>query len=199
MRYILRCATLILGLLCLMASAILFYKNQQEEGQAQTASTSVTQILQQSIQTHIQSPDGEELTTEVSPSIDGTQYIGILSFPLLSLELPIASVYSDEQLKLTPCVYTGSLTQDDLVISAHNYTAHFGTINQLQVGDEVILLDISGVSHSYTVTLLETIDGDDVDGLYAGEWDLALFTCLYRDNSQRTVVKCDRTDSTSHS
>lgn len=193
MKHLIRLCVLIVGIGCLGASAFLFLENQQLESQAQATRVSVTQSLTQTIQAQaeqpIQAQPVQETPLSTTIELEGQTYLGILSISQLALELPIASTYHESTLKTTPCVYTGSVEQGDLVIAAHNYNAHFGTINQLQPGDTATLTDASGTQHLYSVTAQEIIDGSDVDGLYAGDWDLTLFTCLYGNNTQRVVVR----------
>lgn len=189
MRKIVRWSILVLGLACLVAAGFLFWENQSAEQRAESTSASITQQIQQSLHIQTETPQSQPSAPAATVQIDGEQYLGILSFAQLGLELPVSSMYSDAKLRETPCVYAGNLAENNLIIAAHNYTAHFGTIHQLALGDAVTLLDAAGISHTYVVTEQTLIDGNDVDGLYAGEWDLTLFTCLYGDNTQRVVVR----------
>ncbi len=192
MRRALRQSLLVLGLACLIASGVLYWENQSAEALAETTSSSISQQIQLSLYEQTKSPEPSPAAATVE--IDGEQYVGILFFSQLGLELPISSTYSDAKLRETPCVYAGDITEDTLIIAAHNYTAHFGTIHQLVPGATVTLLDAAGMVHTYTVTEQVQIDGNDVDGLYGGDWDLTLFTCLYGDNTQRVVVRLLRAE-----
>lgn len=196
MSTILRYTALFLGLACLAASLYLYWESQQEETQAHTASLTIAEQIQQTISAQTESAaQGLTTTSDTATTatatieVDGQPYLGILSLPQLNLELPVAALYSDAKLRETPCVFTGNLSEGNLVIAAHNYTAHFAAIDQLQPGDEITLLDGSATLHTFSVIGQEIIDGSDVDALYDGDWDLTLFTCLYGDNSKRVVVR----------
>ncbi len=59
-------------------------------------------------------------------SVDGVDYIGMLTIPDLNLQLPVAADWSYEQLLSSPCCYTGNYYKNDMVVCAHNYPTHFG-------------------------------------------------------------------------
>ena len=75
-------------------------------------------------------------------TINGRDYIGVLSIPSLELELPVISQWDYPALKVAPCRYSGSLYQDNLIICAHNYASHFGKLKELQPGDIVLFTDM---------------------------------------------------------
>lgn len=64
--------------------------------------------------------------------IDGNAYIGYLSVPSQSLELPILAECSDANLKIAPCCYSGSCYESGFVLAGHNYRSHFGRLNNLR-------------------------------------------------------------------
>ena len=115
----------------------------------------------------------------------GQQILGQLDSS--SLALP-----SEAKLKLAPCRYLGSAYQDDLIIAAHNYRRHFGSLKNLSPGDEVIFTDAEGTMFSYVVAKTETIDGSAVEEMNRGDWALTLFTCTLGGKS-RVTVRCERT------
>ena len=75
-------------------------------------------------------------------TINGRDYIGVLTIPSLELELPVLSQWDYDGLKVAPCRYSGSLYQDNLIICAHNYASHFGKLKNLHVGDTAIFTDM---------------------------------------------------------
>lgn len=121
--------------------------------------------------------------------IDGYEYIGKIYFPTLGITLPVISGTGDKRLKKAPCRYSGSVYTDDMIIGGHNYITHFGRINRLRYGDEVVFTDIDKNEFRYTVIGTETINGSDADSLLSGDWDLSLFTCTMSGRS-RITVRC---------
>ena len=139
-----------------------------------------------------------DLETEVSQGsgmaaveIENNLYIGVLEIPFLSISLPVMENWSYDGLKIAPCRYQGSVSLDNMIIAAHNYRFHFGGLNKLEAGAEVIFTDVQEKRSEYRVAEVIRLDGDDVEGLENGEWDLTLFTCTL-DSQRRVVVRCKR-------
>lgn len=122
-------------------------------------------------------------------TIDGQDYIGVLTIPALNLSLPIMSEWSYPKLKLAPNRYLGSAYTGDLIIAGHNYRTHFGGLSTLSAGDEVIFTDVDGNEFTYAVVELEDLMSTDVERMQAGDWDLTLFTCTLGGRS-RVTVRC---------
>ena len=124
---------------------------------------------------------------------DGIDYVGVLEIPSQDLRLGIASKLSLSSLKEAPCRYAGSIYNNTCIIAGHNYRSHFGKLHSLQVGDAVTFTDVDGTVFPYEVSAIETVEGTDVEGMEAGEWDLTLFTCKLT-RTQRLAIRCARTD-----
>lgn len=128
--------------------------------------------------------------------IDGSAYIGTLEIPALDLTLPVASSWSYDLLKKTPCRYAGSAYTDDLVIAAHNYSSHFGGLTKLSLDSEIRFTDIDGNVFVYGVTDLETLEATAVEEMTEGPASLTLFTCTIG-GEKRIAVRAERIDSES--
>lgn len=120
----------------------------------------------------------------------GAACIGILEIPALSLKLPVMSEWSYPLLRQAPCRYTGSVYQDNLVIAAHNYKAHFGRLRTLQTGSEVYFTDALGNRFLYHVAVIEALTPQSIEEMTGGEWPLSLFTCTW-DGKNRVTVRCE--------
>lgn len=120
-------------------------------------------------------------------TINGRDYIGVLTIPSLELELPVLSQWDYPALKVAPCRYSGSLYQDNLIICAHNYASHFGKIKNLRVGDTAIFTDMDENVVRFQLAAQETIQPEDLEAMEAGDWDLTLFTCTVGGQSRVTV------------
>jgi len=121
---------------------------------------------------------------------DGQDYIGILEIPALDLKLPVISEWNYTRLRIAPCRYYGSAYKNNMVISAHNYARHFGTLKKLDGGERVILTDADGNCFDYRVALRETIGPKDIAGMTDSGWDLTLFTCT-PGGAYRVAVRCE--------
>lgn len=192
-----------LGAALVLAALALFLYNQQEAQQAQKeANHQLSLLVEQIGQQETEAGDDllswtpvEFLTEEdkkmTEVIIDGYAYIGYLTIPSLELELPVMSTWSSKQLQKAPCRYTGTVLGRDLVIMAHNFSKHFGTISKMKEGDSVIFTDMDGVVTQYEVVAQDILQPLEVEEMIAGEYDLTLFTCTYGGHS-RVTVRCDR-------
>lgn len=174
----------------------------------------MSQALLQNVQLYIQeaepmestSPENipEETLTEEVPdfvsqkmqTVPAGEYesIGILSIPVLELELPVLTDWSYAKLKQAPCHYYGSYYESDFVIAAHNYTSHFGRLSQLQAGDLVLFTDVTGKTYYYEVVLLETLIPTATEEMITSGFDLSLYTCT-PGGGNRVTVRCNKADN----
>ena len=120
-------------------------------------------------------------------TINGRDYIGVLTIPSLELELPVLSQWDYPALKVAPCRYSGSLYQDNLIICAHNYASHFGKLKNLHVGDTAIFTDMDENVVRFQLAAQETIQPEDLEAMEAGHWDMTLFTCTVGGQSRVTA------------
>lgn len=190
------------GLLLIATALFITAFNLREEAAARTASVRAADRLEALIPAHTPRPaavPGAVLPENVPETdmempvktVDGVDYIGVIAVPSLSLELPVASEWSYERLKTSPCRYSGSVYSGDMVFCAHNYSSHFGQIKTLKPGDAVVFTDVDGNVYNYEVAELETLQPAAVDEMKSGEWDLTLFTCTIGGQT-RVTVRCDR-------
>ena len=122
-------------------------------------------------------------------TLNGYRYIGVLEIPALELSLPVMEDWDYDRLNISPCRFTGNLYDGDLVLCAHNYPQHFGNLKELDVGAAVRFTDAEGNVLRYEVKTIDSVGGDDLDGMLGGEWDLTLFTCT-TSGQTRYVVRC---------
>lgn len=179
---------MILGSLLVLTALLLFGYNRRQEQTAAKASDSVLLEMQQTIEQNAASAEGKQQPAR-QMELDGVRYLGMLEMPALGMTLPVQADWSYEKLRSTPCVYSGNIQDGGLVILGHNYRRHFGPIDRLRQGDEVILTDASGNRFQYKVVELLVLDAAEVEEMIDSQYDLSLFTCNY-DGSARITVRC---------
>lgn len=124
-------------------------------------------------------------------NVDGADYIGVISIPAIDRELPVFSEWNYTNLKTAPCRYAGSAYLDNMVICAHNYDIHFGSLKYLSYGDTVTFTDMDGNVFTYKVIEIETLQPTAIDAMTTGDCDLTLFTCTVG-GATRVTVRCER-------
>lgn len=188
-----------LGLaLILSAVGLTGYNMWDEKAAGEKAEMAYRQLRAQSIEPgELELPEGILPAYQVAPQvempeveIDGHVYIGYISVPSLGLELPVMSDWSYPKMKIAPCRYYGSVYLNNMVIAAHNYVNHFGTLGSVAVGDLVRFTDVDGNEFDYRVVELEQLWPNQTrDMVKSDGWDLTLFTCT-RSGRQRFTVRC---------
>lgn len=197
-----------MGAVLMLSALLLFLYNGYEERRAgqeaelllddiQSAIAEETDSTMQPTEVEIDITENTE-PTETLPAempvvmIDGYEYIGYVSIPDLELELPVMAEWDYNRLKIAPCRHFGSSRTDDLVIAAHNYKTHFGSLSSLEIGAEVIFTDMDGIVNRYTLMKEpETLAPDAVDAVQNSGYDLVLYTCT-PGGATRVVAFCDR-------
>ena len=96
--------------------------------------------------------------------------------------------YSEENLRLSICLYCQESDGSRKVIAGHNYRNHFGRLASLEEGALLTYTREDGTVTRYQVTGITEIDADDPAALDAGDWDMTLFTCNL-DMTRRVLVR----------
>ncbi|MDN0054717.1 sortase [Collinsella ihumii] len=136
--------------------------------------------------------------------VDGAPYIATLSIPAAGLELPVGDRATQSQLAVSPCRYDGSVYADDLVILGMDYGGHFGLLERIAGGEEVLVEDMLGNTFVYEAGGPESARGMSLSRLLepAGQDEegagLVLASCDI-DGSIGLVVRCRRVDVSSGS
>ena len=189
-----------IGVLCIITALAFFIHNSAETQNAYESSARITYKLRTQLAEKEQSSDNVLPTDNPDREmpavrIDGKRYAGILEIPSLGIELPVAESFSYAALQQTPCIYSGSVYKDNLVIAAHNYDVHFGRIGSLGFDYDVIFTDIESNRYTFKTFDIETLNPDQYTALVEkqskNDWDLTLFTCNYS-GAQRIVIRCRR-------
>jgi sortase A len=190
-------ALMVAGGLLVLSAASLFLYNAVEDNRASAASLRIADELSARIEERAESSrDADDAPAADVPAakaiyIDGETYIGVLRIPALNLSLPVMSDWSYDRLKISPCRYSGAAEDNTMVIAAHNYRRHFGSIHLLPYGSEMTFTDADGNTIIYAIADIETLEATDIKGMSMSDYDLTLFTCTYG-GAARLAVRCDR-------
>lgn len=191
----------LLGVLLLLGAAGLYGYNQWVDYQAGVESEAAVLTLVEEIQSRevviqevSQAEEGPSEAQLKVAELDGAYYMGVLTIPSLGKILPIQSDWSMSQLKRSPCRYSGSVAEGELVIAGHNYKKHFSGLATLKQGDSIVFTDLEGNQIFYEVREIYTVAATDIDGMVNSGYDLSLFTCNYGGKA-RVTVRCDRVEA----
>ena len=181
------------------ALCVLVWSVMDEQRFARSTQQALENLTAAEVQTELPEPASPPADVKAEPldparempvtTINGVEYLGTLEIPVLELELPIISQWSDSLLKIAPCRYQGSAYLDNMILAGHYYRAHFAGLKNLQIGDSVIFTDAEGSCFHYEVSGLEELPGTAICEMESGDWDLTLFTCT-AGGSARFTVRC---------
>lgn len=211
-----------IGLLLLAAALALFGYNRWDSERAGKASQRVVDAIdhyeKEEADSSSSNPEAEptpepaagstdplaglENTPMPTLTVDGHDYIGEIEIPSINRKLPVMADWSMADLKTSPCRYSGSYYNDDMVILGHNYLRHFSLIKWLDIGADIYFTNVNGLRIHYTVSNRETINPTNVDQMIensknsdgTADWDLTLFTCT-TGGQARCAVRCIRDKS----
>ncbi len=186
-----------LGVIMVLSAVGLWGYNRYDADRADKASKEIvvslkTQMPEKQSSQFEAYPQRKMVAVTAEP--DGEKWIGIVKIPSLEVELPVAEEFSYDNLNVGACRCNGSAYTNDLVIAAHNFYNHFGRLDNLSIGDEIVFYDFEGKVHYYVVSSQEIVQPTDVDGMYIDpddDWDLTLFTCTWSGQT-RFTVRCVR-------
>ena len=165
----------LVGLILIMCAMAVLFHNKKEDNLAQKSSNTVLSSLKEKIEeSNLKTSDKEKDLNKD-----------------LNLELPVMKKPTQANLKKSPCIYSGTAKDSNLIIAAHNYSAHFGKINQLENGDKVQYTDLQNNTYNYCVTAKEKINGSNSEQMQNENYALTLFTCDYT-GRDRITIRCER-------
>ena len=187
----------ILAVTAVIVAAVLWNKGVivQEKAQAVLDASGIKPEISESSEGSAADDATVTPVSTLTPELQGYTVIARLDFEKIGAQLPVLTETTDAALKVSACYYKGELPGKDgnMVITGHNYAngAIFGKLDQVEVGDVVLLTSQDGITQIYTVYEIGHIRPDEPEALddtkYARE--LTLLTCESHGNG-RLIVRC---------
>ena len=182
---------IIIGCMLLASSAVLFIYNEVGSFRAAEESMEILSSLEEEMLSDTPGTIDEYEGVMPTRLVNGINMVGVVSVPYVAIEIPVAAEWSYKNLKKSPCRYSGTAKNGRLIILAHNYRQHFGSLGKAEMGDEVQFLDVNGTLYVYKITDKEILGKYELDRLTDNDSDLTLFTCTYG-GKKRVVVRCQK-------
>lgn len=204
---------IVLGVLLIIGAVALVVYNKIESIRAGDESAAILEKMEEAMQNVPLEPEQlrpeyteDDKTDPTMPTveIDGYEYIGRITIPCISIDLPVMAEWDDARLWINPCRYTGSYKTDDMVICAHNLDSHFGGLLGIGIGEKVTFTAVDGTVYNYIISNRETVQPTSVEEMIRNmnnakekggleDWDLTLFTC-HLGGQTRCAVRCLRVE-----
>ena len=120
--------------------------------------------------------------------LEDRDYVAVLELPSQGLRLPVQNSWQGKVLPHLPGRFSGSAYDRDLVLGGFDHRTQFGFCGKVDLGEKVILTDMTGARFSYTVTGVDRSAAADGAWL-RGQADLTLF-CRDLSSNQYIAVRC---------
>ena len=136
-------------------------------------------------------PDDRVNPTMPVLEIDGNNYAGTLEIPAYDTFLPIGGQWSRTKILRYPCIYTGSIFDDSLILGGSDAPGQLDFMKKISNGDLLWITDMTGIRMCYEVSAIERTTDVSAEHLSKKESDLILFvrnTYAF----DYTVVRCTR-------
>lgn len=183
---------ILFSVLCICMAVYIFSYNIQERNMANDYVVAELPQLEQKINNHVRPTRSDESRMPVL-IVNGHSYIGVLEIPSVNIDVPILDKCTDDNLKVSPCLYYGNYLSETMILAGHNYKGgvHFNNLKKVKIGDDVTFTSSVGIKYTYTVTRIEELKPNEVDRMIEDKSDLTLYTCT-TDSRRRLTVRCTR-------
>ena len=121
--------------------------------------------------------------------LEGQDYVAVVEIPDHCVLLPVLDRWDPGKIPMCPARFYGSTNAQTLVIGGADDPRQFGFCDQIELGQEVIITDMTGTRFSYTVTAVDRADHADADWL-TERASLTLF-CREQYAAQYIAVRCE--------
>ena len=134
-------------------------------------------------------------TEELEKIEEVTNIFCIIDIPKIDVHYPVLNSFSEEQLSLSPCKFSGPELNElgNIAIAGHNLENHtfFSDLSELEINDIINLYSNSGKIFKYTVYKTYETESNDLTTLansFINQKELTLVTCN-NTNKKRFIVK----------
>lgn len=107
--------------------------------------------------------------------LQGTDVIGILEVPLLSVKLPVSATWDKIETNHIPSRLDGSIYDKSLIIGGTDAEGQLDFCEDICIGDTVVFVDASGARFEYTLERVNMMSSLDAQKDYSAGDDLTVF------------------------
>lgn len=132
----------------------------------------------------------------ITTTLDNDPFvIGIIKIDKINLNYSILSVSNNDLLDISVCRFAGPMPNEigNLCIAGHNYVDYkfFSRLNELELGDNITIFGLNGVSKDYTIYDMYEIKPSDTSCTSQDTNNLRIITLITCNNvnGKRLVVQ----------
>ena len=125
-------------ILLFLAGGLLIYSTSESNRVGETNLETVIELEkiyeEKFLDTENESEQEEIKEKKTAINIKGYNYIGVIYIPSLdNLAIPVLENYTQENLKVSICKYSGGIEEGNFTIAGHNYKTSFGKLYNLNL------------------------------------------------------------------
>jgi len=107
--------------------------------------------------------------------LDGREIVGIIEMPEWNVSLPIGGTWNTKNLHSFPQRFSGTVYDDSLIVGGMDLEGQFECLKKMDIGNTVIVTDMTGAQFSYSVTYIERKKTAEAEVLEGAKDGLTLF------------------------
>lgn len=107
--------------------------------------------------------------------LEGQEFSALIRIPSFGVTLPMGSSWDSGDISRYPCRFWGSMYDGSLVIGGKDQKGQLDFFPRLDLGERIIVTDMTGVQFHYTVSRISRSKHADSETLITPDWDLTLF------------------------
>lgn len=121
--------------------------------------------------------------------LDGAELIGVVEIPEWNVVLPVGSTWDTRTIYSFPQRFSGTVYDSSLIVGGMDQAGQFDCLKKMDVGNTVIVTDMTGAQFSYTVERIERKKSAEAEVLEDAQSNLTLFV---RDeySMEYIIVRC---------
>jgi len=186
LRKILNSLAIVIGAL-LIAGAVGIVIVQADFSVKQTASEVVADLDELIPSRKRAFPESHYGNNMPNAEIKGEDFVGLLEIPAFSVRLPVASDWQYADKDRFPALYSGSVYDGDVIIGGNNSNDQFFFVDEIEIGSEVVFVDLFGREFHYEVSMVNHADA--LESIESGEESLTLFAPSSM-TSKYVIIRC---------
>ena len=121
--------------------------------------------------------------------LEGKDFSGLIQVPAFGVSLPMGSSWGRGTVYRYPCRFWGSVYDHSLIAGGSGRKGQFDFCSRLDLGEKILVTDMTGVRFSYEVTGIDRRNHADMEVFREKDSDLILFT---QDSASQSylIVRC---------
>ena len=171
----------------LSALAILIRQAVLNERENRATSEIVSEMEKILPEGTVGSPEAHYGNSMPAAEINGENYVGLLVIPDYNAKYPVGASWENSRRNRYPCVYSGNLYDNSLIIGGINSAAQYNFASDIDIGAKIRITDLYGQVFMYEVMMVNHMNSES-DITSQGE-DFTFFV-IANSSAEYIIIRC---------